>query len=123
VQGIEIEGLTREVFLHFVHRYVQLMHFTQQPFGLMNGPNPIPVHPPMPNITDRLIQNTPGRFYVDSTCIDCDLCRENAPHFFTRDADIGQSIVHRQPVTDEEIAQCEAALSGCPTESIGNDGD
>jgi ferredoxin len=76
----------------------------------------------MPHINDRLSQNTPGHYYVDSSCIDCDLCRESAPAFFTRNADIGQSIVHRQPVTDEEIAQCEAACSDCPTESIGNDG-
>ena len=59
---------------------------------------------------------------MDSSCIDCDLCREKAPAFFSRNADIGMSVVHRQPETVEEIALCEDAMTGCPTESIGNDG-
>lgn len=73
--------------------------------------------------TDRLPQNVIGRYYVDSSCIDCDLCRTTAPAFFTRDDEIGFSIVHRQPVTPEELALAEEAREGCPTESIGNDGD
>lgn len=73
----------------------------------------------MPNIEDRLPQNTPGRFYVDSSCTDCGLCPDYAPDFFRRDDDIGQSLVFRQPVTDEEIQLCVEALDGCPTESIG----
>ncbi len=73
----------------------------------------------MLNIEDRLPQNAPGRFYVDSSCIDCGLCPGHAPDFFSRDNDIGQSIVFRQPVTDMEIQLCVEALEGCPTESIG----
>lgn len=73
----------------------------------------------MPNIEDRLPQNAPGRFYVDNSCTDCDLCRNLAPDFFRRDDDIGQSFVFRQPVTEEEIQLCMDALGGCPTESIG----
>ena len=60
--------------------------------------------------------------YNDETCIDCDLCREIAPHIFTRDDDEGASYVRRQPVTPDEIAEAEEALATCPTESIGNDG-
>jgi ferredoxin len=74
----------------------------------------------MPNIEDRLPQNAPGRFYVDSSCIDCDQCRDHAPAFFRRDDDIGMSIVFRQPVTDAEIQLCIEAMEGCPTESIGD---
>ena len=33
----------------------------------------------MANILDRLPQNVPGRFYVDSTCIDCGLCVDECP--------------------------------------------
>ena len=77
----------------------------------------------MPNIEDRLPQNAPGRFYVDSSCIDCDLCRGNAPDFFRRDDDIGCSFVFRQPVSEEEIQLCMDALGGCPTESIGQTDD
>lgn len=73
--------------------------------------------------TDRLPQNIVGRYYVDSSCIDCDLCRTTAPAFFTRDDEIGFSIVYRQPVTPEELALAEEAREGCPTESIGNDGE
>jgi ferredoxin len=76
----------------------------------------------MPNLSERLPQNVAGRYYIDSTCVDCDLCRNTAPAFFHRDDEIGMSIVYRQPVTPEEIAAAEAAKQGCPTESIGNDG-
>ena len=77
----------------------------------------------MASTIERLPQNIVGRYYVDSSCIDCDLCRTIAPAFFTRDDEIGFSIVYRQPVTPEELALAEEAREGCPTESIGNDGD
>ena len=77
----------------------------------------------MPNLADRIPQNIPGRYYVDSSCIDCDICRGEVPAFFTRDDDLGQSIVYRQPATPEEIALCDEAVAGCPTESIGCDGE
>jgi ferredoxin len=76
----------------------------------------------MPNKNDRLQENVPGPYYVDSSCIDCDLCRNTAPQFFQRNDEIGLSIVHRQPKTLEELEQAEDARLGCPTESIGNDG-
>jgi ferredoxin len=40
-----------------------------------------------------------------------------------REDENGFSIVHRQPVTAEEVALAEEARNGCPSESIGNDGD
>lgn len=70
----------------------------------------------------RLPQNIPGRFYVDSTCCDCDLCREIAPEFFQRNDDIGMSVVLRQPESPFEVARAKAASEDCPTESIGDDG-
>ena len=76
----------------------------------------------MANRNERLPENAPGAYYVDSTCIDCDLCRGNAPQFFRRDEEGGFSIVYKQPSTPEEIREAQAALEGCPTESIGNDG-
>lgn len=51
----------------------------------------------------------------------CDLCRDNAAAFFRRDTETGQSYVYRQPETVEEVEIAQAALEGCPTESIGND--
>lgn len=76
----------------------------------------------MASPADRLAQNVPGRYYVDSQCIDCDLCRETAPMVFARDDVTGFSFVHRQPSTPDEIALAEEALQGCPVEAIGNDG-
>jgi ferredoxin len=75
----------------------------------------------MANRNDRLAENVPGAFYVDSSCIDCDKCRGEAPQFFRREDEIGFSIVYRQPITPEEINQAEEARLGCPTESIGKD--
>jgi ferredoxin len=72
--------------------------------------------------TDRLTQNAAGNYYVDSTCVDCDLCRNTAPDFFRRDEETGFSYVYRQPGTPAEIALAQEAKQGCPTESIGNDG-
>lgn len=72
--------------------------------------------------TDRLNQNVAGNYYVDTSCVDCDLCRSQAPDLFQRDDETGCSYVHRQPVTSEELARAESARQGCPTESIGNDG-
>lgn len=77
----------------------------------------------MATTTERLPQNILGRFYVDASCIDCDLCRATAPAFFRRNDDIGFSVVYRQPVTPEQLALAEEAREGCPSESIGNDGD
>lgn len=76
----------------------------------------------MAELIDRLPQNVPGPYFVDSSCIDCDQCRSHAPLFFARHPDLGQSLIVRQPITPEEFAQCEEALDGCPTESIGRQG-
>jgi ferredoxin len=76
----------------------------------------------MADKTQRLAQNVVGSYYVDSSCIDCDLCRETAPASFRRDDDIGMSMVYRQPVSAEDLAASEQAKVGCPSESIGNDG-
>ena len=77
----------------------------------------------MADKTQKLSDNAAGKFYVDNQCIDCDLCRETAPAFFTRNEDAGYSFVHAQPSSDEEVALCMEALEGCPVEAIGNDGD
>lgn len=77
----------------------------------------------MAQYSDRFSINAPGRFYVDSSCIDCDQCRHHAPAFFAREDREAHSFVVRQPVKPEEIALCEEAANGCPVESIGNDGD
>ena len=39
---------------------------------------------------------------IEEECIDCDLCREEAPKNFTRQEDEGYSYVYKQPENDEE---------------------
>ncbi|MGE4159510.1 MAG: ferredoxin [Planctomycetota bacterium] len=76
----------------------------------------------MANKTQRYDDNTQGKWYVDKECIDCDLCNELAPKNFSTAKTDDHSIVFKQPETDEEKAQCQEALEGCPVEAIGNDG-
>jgi glyoxylase-like metal-dependent hydrolase (beta-lactamase superfamily II)/ferredoxin len=71
----------------------------------------------MANVALRLPENVSGDFYVDSTCIDCDACRQIAPETFAEDGDY--SIVHHQPQNGDEIRRAMMALVACPTASIG----
>ena len=71
---------------------------------------------------DKNPENVAGKFYVDSQCIDCDLCRETAPTIFARHDESGFSFVQRQPETPEEVALAREAIEGCPVEAIGEDG-
>jgi glyoxylase-like metal-dependent hydrolase (beta-lactamase superfamily II)/ferredoxin len=65
----------------------------------------------------RVLENVDGPFFVDSSCIDCDTCRQLAPATF---ADHGEhSYVHTQPRDDAEKRAALRALVACPTGSIG----
>ena len=77
----------------------------------------------MANKADKWPSNVPGKFYVDQQCIDCDLCRETAPAFFSRSDEGGYSYVSAQPASGEDEGVCMEALQGCPVEAIGNDGE
>jgi ferredoxin len=76
----------------------------------------------MANKENKYPDNVPGSFYVDTQCIDCDLCRQTAPQNFDRNANGGYSFVKKQPGSPEEEALCKEAMEGCPVEAIGNDG-
>jgi len=76
----------------------------------------------MAELENKYPENVEGEYYVDDQCIDCDLCRETAPNNFTRQENEGYSYVYKQPETDEEKAECEEAMDGCPVEAIGNNG-
>lgn len=66
-------------------------------------------------------QNVTGVFFVDDQCIDCSLCSELAPKHFKRTTeDGGHDYVYNQPVTKEEIANCNEAKDSCPVDAIGN---
>jgi ferredoxin len=77
----------------------------------------------MANRNDKAAGNTPGKFYVDNSCCDCDMCRNTAPTIFTRNDETGVTIVTRQPATPDEIVLVESALTECPVDSIGADGE
>jgi ferredoxin len=77
----------------------------------------------MADPTDKLPGQAPGRYYVDSSCIDCDVCRETAPENFQANDDEGYSFVVKQPEGEDEEAQCQEALESCPVEAIGDDGE
>jgi glyoxylase-like metal-dependent hydrolase (beta-lactamase superfamily II)/ferredoxin len=71
----------------------------------------------MANPAQRLPENAPGPFFVDSTCIDCDTCRQLAPATF---GETGQySFVQLQPQNPAEARAAFRALVACPTASIG----
>ena len=71
----------------------------------------------MANVQQRLPENVPGDFFVDSSCIDCDACRQIAPESFREFGEA--SIVYHQPATLEETKRALMALVACPTGSIG----
>lgn len=77
----------------------------------------------MADRTDKVESNVPGKYYVDSNCIDCDVCRETAPENFKANEDEGYSYVFKQPENEEEEAQCQEAMESCPVEAIGDDGE
>jgi len=74
----------------------------------------------MANLTKALPANNPGNWFVDSTCIDCDTCRQLAPRVFG-EAD-GYSYVQEQPADANEEQVAARALVACPTGSIGTRG-
>tara|TARA_B100000579_G_C22461005_1_gene678901 strand:- start:157 stop:390 length:234 start_codon:yes stop_codon:yes gene_type:complete len=71
---------------------------------------------------EKYEDNVDGKYYCDTECIDCNLCRETAPDNFA-DHEDGYSFVYKQPENDEEEVLCVEAMEGCPVDAIGNDGN
>jgi glyoxylase-like metal-dependent hydrolase (beta-lactamase superfamily II)/ferredoxin len=69
------------------------------------------------SVERRLAGNVDGPFFVDDTCIDCDLCRQIAPETFADDGEY--SVVHSQPSGEADERNAVMALLACPTGSIG----
>ena len=65
-----------------------------------------------------VVQNAPGELFVDSSCIECDTCRELAPDVFGS-TESGQSYVLAQPASDAAWRRALQAVVSCPTASIG----
>src|SRR5262245_17357474 len=71
----------------------------------------------MAHLSRRLSSNVAGDFFVDSSCIDCDICRQIAPETFQAQA--AQTVVYDQPTTPDLVHRALMALVACPTGSIG----
>ena len=76
----------------------------------------------MPDPNARLPENQSGCYYVDSHCINCDVCRDIAPANFRRTVSKRYCFVYQQPQSAGEESLCREALLACPVEAIGNDG-
>jgi glyoxylase-like metal-dependent hydrolase (beta-lactamase superfamily II) len=74
----------------------------------------------MANIVKRVPEDVAGDFFVDSTCIDCDTCRQIAPAVFEAAGD--HAFVRHQPANAAERRAALQALVCCPTGSIGCQG-
>jgi glyoxylase-like metal-dependent hydrolase (beta-lactamase superfamily II)/ferredoxin len=75
----------------------------------------------MANATIKVTENVAGDFFVDSTCIDCDTCRQLAPQVFREGPN--HAFVWNQPESADEHRDALHALVSCPTGSIGAVGD
>jgi ferredoxin len=71
----------------------------------------------MADRSKRLPENVEGEFFVDSTCIDCDTCRQLAPATFRETGNY--PAVLAQPRNPGERRSALRALVACPTGSIG----
>jgi glyoxylase-like metal-dependent hydrolase (beta-lactamase superfamily II)/ferredoxin len=71
----------------------------------------------MADVAKRFPKNVLGEFFVDTTCIDCDTCRQLAPETFEDAGD--HSFVYAQPHTIDQRHKALRALLACPTGSIG----
>jgi ferredoxin len=76
----------------------------------------------MADKNSRVQENVQGSFYVDTNCIACGVCTDEAPECFKFTDSGDYAYVCKQPETAAEKEQCESALSGCPAEAIGDDG-
>ncbi len=72
----------------------------------------------MADLQKRLPENVAGDFYVDTTCINCDTCRQIAPALFDEVRDY--AYVYRQPRNILERRLAIHALLACPTGAIGS---
>jgi len=75
-------------------------------------------------MADRSIKtpdNVAGKWYVDTNCIACGVCKEVAPTVFDLNDDAGYAFVRKQPDPGEEETQANDAKGQCPVDAIGDD--
>ena len=75
----------------------------------------------MADKNDKNIENVAGVFFVDSQCIACDACVEEAPKYFAMNDIDGHAYVFHQPHSSSEVELCDSALDLCPVDAIGKE--
>ena len=74
----------------------------------------------MANIKRKVPENAPGQWYVDKSCIICNLCEYTAPENFG--CIPNGHYIAKQPESEVEKKLCQRAKKDCPVKAIGNDG-
>ena len=67
-------------------------------------------------------ENTPGKWYVATTCVPCNSCMDEAANLLKYSEDQTHVYFARQPSAPAEEQSAQRALEVCPSGSIGNDG-
>lgn len=65
--------------------------------------------------------NKNDKYYIDETCVHCDLCHEMVPEHFAIGLD-GEGFVCKQPTNADEEKKCQSAKMSCPVGAIQDDG-
>ena len=76
----------------------------------------------MADKASKVGSNVAGAWYVDTNCINCNLCCTTAPENFMTNDDEGFAYVAKQPANADGLAQCEEAKAACPVEANGDAG-
>lgn len=70
----------------------------------------------------KIVENAPGRFYVNARCIGCTICPEIAPANFASNLEEGYEYVCKQPADRDEESLCREAMAICPVDAIRDNG-
>ena len=74
-------------------------------------------------IAEKIKENVPGKYYVDTNCIGCTICPEIAPGLFKSNHEEGYEYVCKQPSSEEEEKLCAEAMDICPVNAIRKEDD
>ncbi len=70
----------------------------------------------------RLVDNAPGRYYIDSRCNNCGICSLFGNSNFVESHSQTYHYVMQQPVDAFEEIAIRKAMVACPMKSIRDDG-
>lgn len=96
---------------------------------LVGGSNPSPCTnlSSKSNMSLKVSGNVPGKFYVDHSCIGCDICKDHCgvliKDMLQWNSKEEAYFVARQPWDAESLAQMQEVVKICPSESVYDDGE